>query len=136
MPKYATKGAGRDLAEQAMAVPEPSRRHLRVFAFDPLVARLPGTEAITLSVPYEPLRPGPGGELVQVIDYDGAQGYYYEPVDLDDRRLLLSTGAGPWDAVPHHELTEALGAGDRLLVRSDDENPARPGIPAPDRTVE
>ncbi|WP_433722675.1 hypothetical protein ACQP0C_22205 [Nocardia sp. CA-129566] len=44
---------------------------------------------------------------------------------------LLSTGAGPWDAVPHHELTDALGAGDRLLVRSDDQNPARPVIRHP-----
>ncbi|WP_433722673.1 hypothetical protein ACQP0C_22200 [Nocardia sp. CA-129566] len=100
----------RDLAEQATAVPEPSRRHLRVFAFDPMVARLPGTEAITLSVPYEPLRPGPSGELVQVIDYDGAQGCYYEPVDLDDRRLLLQDGLPPSERDPrfHQQMVYAI----------------------------
>lgn len=99
-----------DVAQQAMAVPEPTRRHLQVFAFDPMVARLPGAEAITLSVPYEPLRPGPSGGLVQVIDYDGAQGCYYEPVDLDDRRLLLQDGLPPSERDPrfHQQMVYAV----------------------------
>ena len=58
------------VAEQAARYPEPDRRPLQVFAFDPMVARLSGQETTTISVPYEPLSPGPSGELIQVIDYD------------------------------------------------------------------
>jgi hypothetical protein len=75
------------LAEEVPRYPEPPRRTLRVFAFDPMVARLSGTETVTLAVPYEPLSPGANGELLQVIDYDGVEGCYYEPVDLDDPRI-------------------------------------------------
>ena len=54
-----------------LAYPEPRRRSLQIFAVDPMVARLSGNEVVTITVPYEPLEPGPSGELVQVIDYDG-----------------------------------------------------------------
>ena len=83
------------VAEQAARYPEPDRRPLQVFAFDPMVARLSGQETTVISVPYEPLSPGPSGELIQVIDYDSAAGCYYEPVDLDDPRVLLQDGLPP-----------------------------------------
>jgi hypothetical protein len=98
------------LAEEVPRYPEPPRRTLRVFAFDPMVARLSGTETVTLAVPYEPLSPGPNGELLQVIDYDGVEGCYYEPVDLDDPRILLQDGLPPSERDPrfHQQMVYAV----------------------------
>lgn len=99
------------VAEEALArYPEPDRRPLQVFAFDPMVARLSGQETTTISVPYEPLRPGPSGELIQVIDYDSATGCYYEPVDLDDPRVLLLDGLHPSERDPrfHQQMVYAV----------------------------
>ena len=99
------------VAEEALTrYPEPDRRPLQVFAFDPMVARLSGQETTTISVPYEPLRPGPSGELIQVIDYDSATGCYYEPVDLDDPRVLLLDGLHPSERDPrfHQQMVYAV----------------------------
>jgi hypothetical protein len=99
------------VAEEAVTrYPEPDRRPLQVFAFDPMVARLSGQETTTISVPYEPLRPGPSGELIQVIDYDSATGCYYEPVDLDDPRVLLLNGLHPSERDPrfHQQMVYAV----------------------------
>ena len=70
-------------AEAALAYPEPRRRSLQIYAVDPMIARLSGNEVVTITVPYEPLRPGPSGDLVQVIDYDASTKRFYTPVDLD-----------------------------------------------------
>ena len=78
-------------AEAALAYPEPRRRSLQIYAVDPMIARLSGNEVVTITVPYEPLRPGPSGDLVQVIDYDGSTKRFYTPVDLDSTRPV---GAG------------------------------------------
>jgi len=98
------------VAEQAARYPEPDRRPLQVFAFDPMVARLSGQETTVISVPYEPLSPGPSGELIQVIDYDSAAGCYYEPVDLDDPRVLLQDGLPPTERDPrfHQQMVYAV----------------------------
>ncbi len=101
------------IAEQAIAAaryPEPDRRPLQIFAFDPMIARLSGQETTTIAVPYEPLRPGPSGELIQVIDYDGAAGCYYEPVNLDDPRVLLQDGLPPSERDPrfHQQMVYAV----------------------------
>ena len=76
-------GAGRLAAElssaAALAYPEPRRRSLQIYAVDPMIARLSGNEVVTITVPYEPLRPGPSGDLVQVIDYDATTGTVLHP---------------------------------------------------------
>jgi hypothetical protein len=99
-----------ETAHAALSYPAPSRRGLRIFASDPMVARLSGSETVTLSVPYEPLAPGPTGELVQVVDYDGAADRFYEPVDLDDPRLLLQDGLAPSERDPrfHQQMVYAV----------------------------
>jgi hypothetical protein len=99
-----------ELAEQVTRYPEPDRRPLQVYAFDPMVARLSGQETTTIAVPYEPLRPGPSGELIQVIDYDSAAGRYYEPVNLDDPRVLLQDGLPPTERDPrfHQQMVYAV----------------------------
>lgn len=98
------------VAETAVRYPEPDRRPLQVFAFDPMIARLSGQETTIISVPYEPLRQGPSGELIQVIDYDSVAGCYYEPVDLDDPRVLLQNGLPPTERDPrfHQQMVYAV----------------------------
>jgi hypothetical protein len=75
-----------------------------------MVARLSGTDTVTQSVPYEPLGHGPTGELLQVVDYDGAAGCFYEPVNLDDPRLLLADGLAPSERDPrfHQQMVYAV----------------------------
>ncbi|MFN7135400.1 MAG: hypothetical protein ACK4N5_25225, partial [Myxococcales bacterium] len=75
-------------------------------------------------VPYERLRPGPVGRRVAVIDYDGANGCFYPPVDLDDPQLLLQGGLAPTDSDPrfHQQMAYAvvshtLATFDRALGR-------------------
>lgn len=99
-----------DLADQVGRYPEPARRPLQIFAFDPMVARLSGQETTTISVPYEPLSLGPSGELLQIIDYDGAAGCFYEPVNLDDPRVLLQDGLPPSERDPrfHQQMVYAV----------------------------
>ena len=69
----------------------PSRRPLRIFATDPMLGRTSGNE-VSVSIENEPLAPGPQGARIEVIDYDGAHGRFYPPVDLDDRGILMQGG--------------------------------------------
>ena len=78
--------------------PRPTHRRVAVFALDPsltqhLETRDVGT--VMLEIPWEPLRPGPIGEYLEVIDVDPTSGCYYEPVDLDHPHLLARGGLAP-----------------------------------------
>ena len=77
--------------------PVPSRRRLRVFSVDPTYSRVQGA-TVVLSVPWEPLRPGPAGARIQVLDWadDGPA----PKVALDDRRLLAQDGLAPDQSDP------------------------------------
>src|SRR5688572_32962453 len=64
----------------------PSQRALRVYAFDPSRgARL--DNVLTIRVPYEPLKRGPVGAKIAVIDYDASNERYYEGINLDDTNI-------------------------------------------------
>lgn len=93
----------------AIAPPEHFFRPLRVFAFDPSHGSRLGN-VMTIRVPYEPLRPGPIGERIAVVDYDGARDRFYPPVDLDDPRILLEGGLEPRDSDPrfHQQMVYAV----------------------------
>ncbi len=83
--------------------PSPSHRKLRIFALDPSLSTSLRTVAfnrVTLEVPWEPLKPGPVGEYLEVVDVDPASGAVYAPVDLDDPRILASDGLGPDESDP------------------------------------
>ncbi len=97
-------------AEAALAYPEPRRRSLQIYAVDPMIARLSGNEVVTITVPYEPLRPGPSGDLVQVIDYDASTKRFYTPVDLDSPVLLAQDGLAPSERDPrfHQQMVYAV----------------------------
>ena len=88
---------------------EPLYRPLRVYALNPGVSRLEGSVA-TILVPYEPLAPGPVGQLFEVVDFDGARGRHYAQVNLEDPFLLMQDGRGPSAADPlfHQQMVYAV----------------------------
>ena len=68
-----------------------------MFSVDPTYSRVQGA-TVVLSVPWEPLRPGPTGGRIQVLDWadDGPA----PRVELDDRRLLAQDGLAPDQSDP------------------------------------
>jgi hypothetical protein len=86
----------------------PQHRPLKAFSFDPAGAR--ALRTMTINVPYEPLKPGPIGSMVHVVDYDASNDCYYQPVDLDDPGILLRGGLDPSEADPrfHQQMVYAV----------------------------
>lgn len=104
---------------KAWRPPVPKRR-LRVFALDPSIAQSLASVAVnetTLSIPWddapetkEPLRPGPVGEYIEVVDVDPASNRFYEPVDLNSKILLAQDGWSPSEGNPqfHQQMVYAV----------------------------
>ncbi len=107
------------------AVSTPAYRKLRVFAFDPSASRsieTVGINEVTLSVPWEhdiagqsTLQPGPVGEYLEVVDFDPSSGCFYEPVDLDDPRLLATDGYPPSEGEPGFHQQMVYGVAMRVI---------------------
>jgi hypothetical protein len=100
-------------AASGFAPPEPAYRPLRGYAIDPsLIGSLAtvNISEITFKVPWERLEPGPRGEYVEVVDFDPASGCYYEPVNLDDPRILVQGGLPPSEGTPqfHQQMVYAV----------------------------
>jgi hypothetical protein len=94
---------------RARALAPPTDRILRVYAFDP--SR--GTRLenhLTVRIPYEPLKKGPVGRKVAVIDYDASNQCYYEGIDLDASFVLGQNGLPPSEANPqfHQQMVYAV----------------------------
>lgn len=95
-------------------IPTPVARHLRIFAFDPSVSAqldTAGIGEITIPVRWEDkLQEGPVGEYIEVVDADPASGVFYEPVDLNDHRLLAQNGLPPSEGNPqfHQQMVYAV----------------------------
>ena len=94
----------------------PSRRPLRVYAFDPSRGRLLGNE-MQIDVRYRPLGPGPidkSGvhDQIAVVDYDASRNVYYRPVDLDDPFVLIPNGISPSQSDPrfHQQMLYAVAS--------------------------
>ncbi len=75
-----------------------------------MLARLDATRVITVSVPNEPVLPGPQGLRVEVVDYDGVNDCMYPPVRLDDPSVLMRRGLDPAEADPrfHQQMVYAV----------------------------
>ncbi len=86
----------------------PARRRLRVFSLDPTLSRRTGTTAV-LSMPWEPLGPGPTGSRIEVLDYT-ADGTRIPGVDLDHPYLLATDGLDPDESNPqfHQQMVYAV----------------------------
>ena len=91
---------------------DPPFRRIRTYAVDPsLSTRFATAEMneISLKVRWEKLEKGPKGEYIHVIDED-ASGVTYDPVDLDDPRLIASDGWQPSEgnAAFHQQMVYAV----------------------------
>jgi hypothetical protein len=87
----------------------PERRPLKIYSSDPLVANGAATVA-QITVPNEPLTPGPAGRRLVVVDYDTTNKRYYPPVDLDDPNVLMRGGLDPTESDPrfHQQMVYAV----------------------------
>jgi hypothetical protein len=86
------------------------RRRLRIYATDPMSGRR-SPYRITIDIENEPeLEEGPRGSIVEVWDWDGAQGYYYAPVNLNQEALLMEAGLAPSESDPrfHQQMVYAV----------------------------
>ena len=85
------------------------RRPLKIFASDPLLGRTFGNRA-RIDVANESLQPGPIGARIAVVDYDGAQRCFYQPVDLDNPAILMQGGFEPSESDPrfHQQMVYAV----------------------------
>ncbi|MER8810380.1 S8 family serine peptidase [Mesorhizobium australicum] len=94
--------------------PAPTRRSLRVFAFDPSLGTDIDTVAINqaiVDVRWEAdLQRGPVGEYIEVVDVDPASGAAYAPVDLNHPALLQQNGLTPSEGDPrfHQQMVYAV----------------------------
>jgi hypothetical protein len=94
--------------------PIPPYRSLRVYTFDPSARVRLETVLINetvLQILWEDdLQPGPSGEYIEVVDYDPASDCFYEPVDLNDRRVLATHGLTPSEGNPqfHQQMVYAV----------------------------
>lgn len=89
----------------------PPYRPLKVYAFDPTRGRIMGNY-MTIDTPYEKLERGPVGKYLEVIDYDANNKCYYQPVDLDDPRVMLGNGLDPSESNPqfHQQMVYAVAS--------------------------
>lgn len=89
----------------------PAQRSLHVYAFDPSLGRLYGNDMM-IRIGYEKLEPGPVGERFAVVDYDGFAKKFYQPVNLDDPRVLANNGLDPTEFDPrfHQQMVYAVAS--------------------------
>jgi hypothetical protein len=92
-------------------IPWPTERPLNVYAFDPSAGRFVGNY-MTASVRYEELQRGPVGKRFAVIDYDGTSRTFYQPIDLNDPRLMVGGGLAPSETDPrfHQQMVYAVAS--------------------------
>ncbi len=94
---------------------DPVYRPLRIFALDPSASRLHGNVA-RVDVPYEPLLPGPQGQVFEVdareFDAEGDVVAAHRALDLEDARYMLAGGIEPTQSDPrfHAQMVYAVCA--------------------------
>jgi hypothetical protein len=94
------------------ALRDPAYRRLRVYGIDPSFSVKLDSAAVnevTLHIRWEPLKPGPIGEYLAVEDVDAASKRY-DPVNLNDPRLLARDGWTPSEGNPqfHQQMVYAV----------------------------
>lgn len=90
---------------------DPLYRPLRIYTVDPSVPRLEGAVG-TVNVPYEPLSPGPQGQLLRVDNRNTQLGLEYRCADLDKRNVLIADGYDPSPSDPrfHQQMVYAVSS--------------------------
>lgn len=93
---------------------KPNFRRLYGYSFDPSLSVKLDTALVNETVFKirweEELKPGPSGEYLEIIDYDPASKYFYEPIDLDDKYVLAQDGLRPSESNPqfHQQMVYAV----------------------------
>lgn len=98
--------------------PPPPKRRLRIYALDPTISKKLDSVSVhetTVSVPWDdttetPLKPGPVGEYLEIIDVDPASRRVYAPIDLNNKELLGQDGLPPSEGNPqfHQQMVYAV----------------------------
>jgi len=99
-------------------IPWPAVRPLRIYTTDPTRGYEPAART-TLEVEFEPLKPGPIGDRIEVVDYDGYVDAYYPQVDLDDPAILMQSGLQPSEADPRFHQQMVYAVASRTLANFD-----------------
>ena len=92
----------------------PERRPLRIFAFDPMIAR-GGDHRVTIEIPYRPIERDERSfrdDRLEVVDYDAATQRYYRAVDLGDDDIAMVHGLEPAEHDPqfHQQMVYAVAS--------------------------
>lgn len=101
------------VCEAQPEVRNPPYRRIRVYAVDPSLSSslaTAGINEVTLKIRWEEMeKKGPVGEYLAVDDVDAANRRY-DPVDLDDPRLLAQDGWAPSEGNPqfHQQMVYAV----------------------------
>jgi hypothetical protein len=99
------------LFDPTLEFPPPTKRPLKVYAFDPSMGHHLGNNMV-VKVRYEPLEPGPIGERFAVVDYDSSTKTFNRPVNLDDPKILVCDGLDPTESDPrfHQQMVYAVAS--------------------------
>ena len=91
--------------------PRPPVRPLKIYAFDPMVGRDRRTR-VPVETRNEPLKRGPLGARIAVVDYDSTFDCFYDPVNLDDAAILMQGGIDPSESDPrfHQQMVYAVAS--------------------------
>lgn len=92
----------------------PERRPLRIFAFDPMLAR-GGDHRVTVEVPYRPIEREERAfrdDRLEVVDYDAATRKYLRVIDLNDHQIAMTDGLEPLEQDPqfHQQMVYAIAS--------------------------
>ena len=92
----------------------PERRPLRIFAFDPMLAR-GGDYRVTIEIPYKPIERAERyfrDDRLEVVDYDAATRRYFRAVDLNDDEIAMTQGLEPLEHDPqfHQQMVYAVAS--------------------------
>ena len=91
--------------------PRPPVRPLKIYAFDPMVG-LDRRTRVSVETRNEPLKRGPLGARIAVVDYDATSDCFYVPVDLDDPAILMQGGIDHSEGDPrfHQQMVYAVAS--------------------------
>jgi hypothetical protein len=92
----------------------PERRPLRIFAFDPMLARA-GDHRVTVEVPYRLIERDERSfrdDRLEVVDYDGSTRRYFRAVDLNNEEIAMTQGLEPLEHDPqfHQQMVYAVAS--------------------------
>lgn len=99
----------------------PERRPLRIFAFDPMLARA-GDHRVTVEIPYRQIERGERffrDDRLEVVDYDASTGCYFRAVDLNNEEIAMTLGLEPLEDDPQFHQQTVYAVASKVLENFD-----------------